>query len=82
MFRERKHKGKFSYTIQFKTRSMVCITELRRKLYPEDIKVIPYNIYELLTPVAINSYYYGGWSSGTARHGTARYSFMYKLFFS
>lgn len=53
IFREGKHKGKFSYAIQFKTRSMACITELRRLFYPEGIKVIPNNIYELLTPVAL-----------------------------
>lgn len=67
IFRERKHKGKFSYAIQFKTRSMECITELRREFYPEGIKVIPYNIYELLTPVALAHIIMG--DGQAARHG-------------
>ena len=34
IYRIRKYKGKFSYTIQFKTRSMPCITELKSLFYP------------------------------------------------
>ena len=43
------------YGLEFKTRAMPCITELRSLFYPElsKIKVIPANIYELLTPVAL-----------------------------
>ena len=47
----RKYKGKLTYSLQFKTRSMPCITELRSLFYKNKVKVIPQNIYELLTPV-------------------------------
>jgi hypothetical protein len=49
----RKYKGKLTYSLQFKTRSMPCITELRSLFYKNKVKVIPQNIYELLTPVAL-----------------------------
>lgn len=45
--------GKPYYALEFFTRSMPCITELKNIFHPEDIKVIPSNIYELLTPVAL-----------------------------
>ena len=32
---------------------MVCFTELHSLFYPAGVKVIPSNIYELLTPVAL-----------------------------
>lgn len=32
---------------------MPCFTELHSFFYPKDVKVIPKNIYELLTPVAL-----------------------------
>ena len=43
------------YGLQFKTRAMPCITELRNLFYPElsKTKAIPVNIYDLLTPAAL-----------------------------
>lgn len=38
---------------QFFTRSLLCFTELYPLFYPSGVKVIPYNIYELLTAVAL-----------------------------
>jgi hypothetical protein len=32
---------------------MPCLTELHSLFYPNGVKIIPYNIYELLTPVAL-----------------------------
>ena len=32
---------------------MPCITELYSLFYPEKVKIVPHNIYELLTPVAL-----------------------------
>lgn len=54
-YRIRKYKGKLNYSLQFKTRAMACITELRSLFYPElsTKKAIPVNIYDLLTPVAL-----------------------------
>ena len=46
---------------------MACITELRSLFYPEGIKVIPNNIYELLTPVALAHIIMGDGQG--ARHG-------------
>jgi hypothetical protein len=43
---------KFS-SLRFLTRSLLCFTELYSLFYPNKVKVIPDNIYELLTPVAL-----------------------------
>jgi len=32
---------------------MPCLTELHSLFYPDGVKIIPNNIYELLTPVAL-----------------------------
>ena len=45
--------GKTYYGLEFFTRSMPCITELYHLFYHERTKIIPSNIYELLTPVAL-----------------------------
>ena len=42
-----------NYGIQIFTRSMPCMTELHYLFYPNGIKVIPQNIYNILTPVAL-----------------------------
>lgn len=46
--------GKPYYGLEFFTRSMPCMTELYSLFYPEGTKIIPSNIYELLTPVALS----------------------------
>ena len=45
--------GNRFYGLQFFTRSMPCLTELHSIFYLNGIKIIPLNIYELLTPVAL-----------------------------
>lgn len=45
--------GKTLYALGFFTRALPCFTELHSLFYPKGIKVIPENIYELLTPVAL-----------------------------
>lgn len=45
--------GKRYYGLQFFTRALPCFTELYSLFYPNGIKEIPQNIYELLTPVAL-----------------------------
>jgi hypothetical protein len=45
--------GKRFYGVQFFTRALPCFTELNSLFYHNKIKVVPVNIYELLTPVAL-----------------------------
>lgn len=48
-----KVKGKTYYAVTFKTRALACFNELHDSFYKNKIKVIPENIYDLLTPVAL-----------------------------
>lgn len=48
-----KRKGIQCFALQFETRSLPCLTELHSLFYVNKVKVIPQNIYELLTPVAL-----------------------------
>jgi len=59
--------GNRNYALQFFTRSMPCLTELHSLFYPAGKKVIPSNIYDLLTPVALAHLIQG--DGQTARHG-------------
>lgn len=45
--------GKPVFGLEFFTRTMPCLTELHSLFYIKGVKVIPCNIYELLTPVAL-----------------------------
>ena len=45
--------GNRFYGLQFFTRSMPCLTELHSLFYLNKVKIIPDNIYDLLTPVAL-----------------------------
>ena len=45
--------GNRNYGLQFFTRSMPCMTELHSLFYPNGVKIVPHNIYELLTPIAL-----------------------------
>ena len=47
------------YDLLIYTRSMSCITELYNIFYLDKIKVIPDNIYELLTPIALAHFIMG-----------------------
>lgn len=42
-----------TYGLVFQTRSLPCFTELRALWYPNGTKIIPAEIYDLLTPVAL-----------------------------
>ena len=59
--------GKQFYSLAFETRSLPCFTELYSLFYPSGVKVIPNNIYELLTPVALAHVIMGDGSR--QRHG-------------
>ncbi|GAA4910320.1 hypothetical protein GCM10023405_35480 [Streptomonospora salina] len=54
------------YGVQFFTRSLPCFTELYSLFYPNKIKVIPVNIYDLLTPVALAHLIMGDGESRTS----------------
>lgn len=53
LFRYRKRKCKFNSSLCIQTRSLPCFTELYYLFYINNKKVIPENIYDLLTPVAL-----------------------------
>ncbi len=55
--------GNRFYGLQIYTRSMPCITELRFLFYPAGVKIVPHNIYELLTPVALAHWIMGDGSA-------------------
>ena len=44
--------GKPFYGLEFVTRSLPCFIEIYNIFYVNGVKVIPKNIYELLTPIA------------------------------
>lgn len=54
VYRLRKRGENFFTSIEFVTRSLPCFTELYFIFYKNGIKIIPYNIYELLTPEALS----------------------------
>jgi len=69
--------GKPFYALNFFTRSLPCFTELHTLFYPSGTKIIPSNIYELLTPVALAHVIQG---DGLAvRHGLFICTDSYKL---
>jgi hypothetical protein len=47
------YRGKENIGLEFFTRSLPCFTSLYTLFYPKGKKVIPSNIYEFLTPVAL-----------------------------
>ena len=51
--------GKETKALEFYTRALPCFTELSHLFYRKGIKIIPENIYELLTPVALAHFIMG-----------------------
>jgi hypothetical protein len=39
--------------VRFYTRSLLCLTDIHSLFYVDKVNIIPYNIYDLLTPVAV-----------------------------
>jgi hypothetical protein len=70
------------YGLQFFTRSMPCITELHSLFYINGVKIVPHNIYDLLTPIALAHVIMGDGS--ISRHGLRRPTpgFAFSLWFS
>ena len=59
--------GNRFYGLRFRTRAMPCLTELYSLFYPNGVKIVPYNIFELLTPIALAYMIMGDGS--VQRHG-------------
>lgn len=55
------------YASGFFTRSLPCFTELHQSFYPNGIKIIPDNIYDILTPIALAHFIMG--DGQTSHHG-------------
>lgn len=52
-------KGKFNYGLEFCTRYLPCFNELYNLFYKNNKKIIPYCIYDLLTPIALTHWIMG-----------------------
>jgi len=52
-YAESKRSGKVHYNLGFFTRGLPCFTELHPLFYINNVKIIPEDIYNLLTPVAL-----------------------------
>lgn len=48
-----KRNNTITFGVYFVTRSLPCFTYFRHLFYPNGIKIVPQNIYHLLTPVAL-----------------------------
>jgi len=62
-----KKAGTFTYGIEFFTRSLPCFTKQHNHFYINNLKIIPKDIYNLLSPIALahwimgdGAYYKGG----------------------
>lgn len=77
--RKRSRLGIPFYSLEFFSRVLPCFTELHSLFYPRGVKIVPYNIYDLLTPVALAHLIMGDGS--VSRHGlilcTNSYSVQY-----
>lgn len=69
--------GKSYSSLHFLTRAMPCITELYSLFYPNGVKIVPHNIYELLTPIALAHLVAGDGS--WARHGLIICTYSYSV---
>ena len=65
--RIRNFRGKKTIGLEFFTRTLSCFTSLYSLFYPNGMKIIPLNIYDLLTPVALAHLIMGDGSA--ERHG-------------
>jgi LAGLIDADG DNA endonuclease family len=66
--------GKRNYGLQFFTRALPCFTEIYSLFYPNGVKIVPENIYELLTPPALAHIIMGDGSAKT--HGLTFCTFL------
>jgi len=70
-------KNRVSFALYFRTRGLPCFNELRHLFYKDKVKVVPEDIYNLLTPVALAHLIMG---DGSAKeHGLIICTDSYKL---
>jgi hypothetical protein len=69
--------GNRYYGLQFFTRGMPCMTELSFLFYPNGVKIIPEDIYNILTPVALAHLIMG--DGGVKPHGLTLCTNSYTL---
>ena len=55
--------GVFSYGVGFFTRALPCLTEIYHLFYENNKKIVPHNIFELLSPIALAHMIMGDGSS-------------------
>jgi hypothetical protein len=69
-------KGKEYSYYSFNTKSLTDFNKLRELWYPQGIKIIPLNIEELLTPIAIAYWWMGdgGWTNNGVHFATHSYT--------
>lgn len=65
IYRERVRKGKINCSLEILTRSLSCLTELYNIFYVDKVKVIPEDVYNLLSPVVLAPFDYGRWNKGS-----------------
>jgi hypothetical protein len=67
-FQRNLRKGKINWAVRIYTRQLSCFTKLHSLFYKNGVKVIPINIFDLLTPVSLAHWIMG---DGTfAKYGT------------
>lgn len=66
MYRNRNRLGKIHCSIAMTTRALPCLTVLYSKFYLNGLKIVPTDIYNMLTPVALAHLIMG---DGTSDHG-------------
>lgn len=77
LYRLGKRGEKSHWGIEIVTRALPCFTELHSIFYVDGVKIIPYNIYDILTPVALAQLIMGDGS--VQRHGLIICTDYYKL---
>ena len=67
VYRWQKRGEKYNLSIEVITRALPCFTKLHSIFYPNGVKIIPNNIYNILTPIALAHLIMGDGS--VSRHG-------------
>jgi len=77
VFKHRTSFGKSTFSLQLETRSLPCLTQLYSLFYINGIKIIPTEIYDLLTPSALAHFIMG--DGAKSRNGLLLCTNSYKI---
>ena len=66
VYNKTRRKSSVNHFLVFTTRSLPCFTELYHLFYKNKVKVVPRNIYDLLTPVVIAHWIMGDGTATTS----------------